>query len=152
VDNSLACQGLGLGLSLVKSLVNLHGGSISVRSAGEDQGSEFVFRWPLHAQQHPCETKVDSLGLYLARSQNSRRILVVDDIADIANSFARLLEVAGHNVFIAYSAQEALELARNHHPSVAFLDMMMPETDGLELARTLRDEFSKDALELVMVS
>lgn len=152
VDNSLACHGLGLGLSLVKSLVNLHGGSIQAHSDGEDQGSEFVIRWPLHAQQHESESEAAPPKLHLEPAQNRQRILVVDDIADIANSFARLLEVAGHEVFIAYNAQQALELARNHRPSVAFLDMIMPETNGLELARQLRKDFSRDVLELVMVS
>lgn len=152
VDNSLACHGLGLGLSLVKSLVNLHGGSIRAHSEGEDQGSQFIIHWPLHAEQDDSETEAAPPRLHLEPTQNRRRILVVDDIADIANSFARLLEVAGHEVFVAYNAQQALKLARNNRPSVAFLDMIMPETDGLELARELRKDFDKDALELVMVS
>lgn len=152
VDNSLACHGLGLGLSLVKSLVDLHGGSIRAHSEGEDQGSEFLISWPLHPRQDDSETEVAPPRLHLEPTHSRRRILVVDDIADIANSFARLLEVAGHEVFVAYNAQEALELARAHQPSVAFLDMIMPETDGLELARLLRKEFNKDELALVMVS
>lgn len=152
VDNSLACHGLGLGLSLVRSLVDLHGGSIHAHSDGEDRGSEFVIQWPLHPQQDDCESEAAPPRLQLEPVQNRRRILVVDDIADIANSFAHLLEVAGHEVFIAYNAQQALELARRHRPTVAFLDLIMPDTDGLELARLLREDFNKDELALVMVS
>lgn len=152
VNNSLACHGLGLGLSLVKSLVDLHGGSIQAHSDGEDKGSEFVIQWPLHPQQNDCESEAAPPRLHLEPVQNRRRILVVDDIPDIANSFARLLEVAGHEVWTAYNAQQALELAGQHRPSVAFLDLIMPETDGLELARLLRKDFGTDELVLVMVS
>lgn len=152
VDNSLACHGLGLGLSLVKSLVDLHGGSIHAHSEGEDRGSEFVIHWPLHPQQHEDESEAPPPRMQLAPVHNRRRILVVDDIADIANSFARLLEVAGHEVLVAYNAKQALELARQHRPSVAFLDLIMPEIDGLELAALLREDFGRHEITLVMVS
>lgn len=152
VDNTLACHGLGLGLSLVKSLVTLHGGGIRAFSPGEDQGSEFVVHWPLHKRQ--VEAAADAAPPALHRQVNLRpqRILVVDDIRDIADSFARLLEVAGHEVIVGYDAEQGLRLAREHRPTVAFLDMIMPETDGLELAQRLRQEFAPSELTLVVVS
>lgn len=151
VDNSLALHGLGLGLSLVKSLVDLHGGEIRVHSDGEDMGSEFMIRWPLHEKQ--TEPATDAVPPAMPRSTaRPQRILVVDDMADIADSFARLLEVAGHEVLVAYNAEQALSLARQNCPTVAFLDMVMPDTDGLELAKRLRGEFDSRDLALVMVS
>jgi signal transduction histidine kinase/ActR/RegA family two-component response regulator len=152
VDNALACHGLGLGLSLVKSLVTLHGGDIRAYSQGEDQGSEFVIHWPLHKRQEEAAAETAPPALHRNHNVRPQRILVVDDIADIADSFARLLEMAGHEVIVGYDAEQGLELARQHRPTVAFLDMIMPETDGLELAQRLRREFSPSELTLVVVS
>jgi signal transduction histidine kinase/ActR/RegA family two-component response regulator len=152
VDNNLACHGLGLGLSLVKSLVDLHGGEIWAYSEGEDKGSEFVIHWPLHTRQTDLTAVAAPLALQAGTALCPRRILVVDDIADIADSFGRLLEAAGHDVVIAYDAEQGLALAREHRPSVAFLDMVMPDRDGLQLAQQLRRESDPRELTLVMVS
>ncbi|MGQ9425666.1 ATP-binding protein [Gilvimarinus sp. F26214L] len=152
VDNNLACHGLGLGLSLVKSLVDLHGGEITAYSEGEDQGSEFVIHWPLHKQQSEPEADAAPPILRAMDATQSLRILVVDDIADIADSFARVLEAGGHEVLVAYDAEQGLRLAKECRPSVAFLDLIMPETDGYQLARQLREHFSPDELTLVVVS
>src|SRR5690606_12705717 len=126
VDSKLARQGLGLGLSLVKTLVELHGGSIRAFSEGEDKGSEFVIRWPLHEQQHAPAAEAAPATLPKTGGVR-RRILVVDDIPDIADSFARLLEATGHEVLVAYDAEQGLALARCHRPEVAFVDMAMPD-------------------------
>ncbi|MCW8195058.1 response regulator [Proteobacteria bacterium 005FR1] len=152
VDNSLACHGLGLGLSLVRSLVSLHGGDIRAHSEGEDRGSEFIIHWPMHKRQAEAVADAAPPALHRHATARPQRILVVDDIPDIADSFARLLEVAGHEVIVAYNAEQGLDLARQHQPTVAFLDMIMPETDGLELARQLRHYFSPRDLTLVVVS
>ncbi|MEX1032107.1 MAG: ATP-binding protein [Cellvibrionaceae bacterium] len=152
VDNNLALHGLGLGLSLVKSLVELHGGDIVVHSDGEDQGSEFVVRWPLHKRQAESAADAAPPVLRVSATTHPRRILVVDDIADIANSFARLLEAAGHEVYVAYDGEQGLVMAKQNRPSVAFLDLVMPDMDGLELAQRLRREFDPQDLTLVVVS
>lgn len=152
VDNNLACHGLGLGLSLVDTLVSLHGGEINAYSEGDDKGSEFVVHWPLHKRQADPAVDAAPPELHAKPSISPQRILVVDDIPDIADSFARLLEVAGHQVIVAYDAEQGLSLAREHRPTVAFLDIVMPETDGLQLAQRLRHEFHSRDLTLVVVS
>jgi signal transduction histidine kinase/CheY-like chemotaxis protein len=131
--------GLGIGLGLVKCLVEMHGGSISAASDGPGRGSEFVVRLPVlpadPARDEPKRPQVNAETATLPR----RRILVVDDNADAARSLGRLLErLHGQDVRIAHDGPSALEIADSFRPEIALLDIGMPGMDGHELARRLR--------------
>jgi PAS domain S-box-containing protein len=140
VDNVLrrSQDGLGIGLSLVRSLVTMHGGSVEVRSVGLGQGSEFIVRLPL--AEHPDRS--------IARRVRPRDaeaavlpmvgILVVDDNQDSADSLGALLSFLGAEVRIVYDGQAALEALRTYHPSVVVLDLGMPGLDGYEVADRVR--------------
>jgi CheY-like chemotaxis protein len=129
--------GLGLGLALIKGLVEAHGGSIEARSAGPGQGSEFRVRLPLHASlADAAEAAVDD-GEAVADSP--RRILLVEDNADVAESTRILLEVAGHEVRIARDAKSALEQAREFEPQIVICDIGLPgPMSGYDVAQAIR--------------
>jgi signal transduction histidine kinase/ActR/RegA family two-component response regulator len=130
-------SGLGVGLTLVQRLIEMHGGSIEARSEGTGQGSEFVVRLPAltpAAKAFPDETAV----LEEDRPTVRRRILVVDDNLDSAESMAMMLTLSGHEVAMAHDGMEAVERAREFQPEVAFLDLGMPKLDGYEAARSIR--------------
>jgi PAS domain S-box-containing protein len=124
--------GLGIGLSVAKRLVEMHGGQILARSAGLGRGAAFEIRLPL--VNHPSE----SLAVAPASEIVPRRVLVVDDNADAANSLAMLLEIDGHDAHAVYSAQEALGCVESLRPEVIILDIGLPEMDGYEVARRIR--------------
>jgi CheY-like chemotaxis protein/anti-sigma regulatory factor (Ser/Thr protein kinase) len=126
--------GLGIGLALVKAFVDLHEGQIAVRSAGENQGSEFTLTLPL-ALVLP-ETTPPSVNRQA--HGESYRILVVDDSRAAANTLKSLLQLLGHQVHTAYDAVSAIESARRTRPQLVISDIGMPEVDGYELARRLR--------------
>jgi PAS domain S-box-containing protein len=131
--------GLGIGLTLVRNLVNMHGGAVEGSSAGPGKGSEFVVRLPLMARQ--CrEEEGDSSRE--RRPEPTRapghRVLVVDDNRDAADSLALLLRLQGHEVRVAHDGPSALELAGSFRPALVFLDLGMPGMDGYEVARRLR--------------
>ena len=125
--------GLGIGLSLVKSLVALHGGSVEAKSAGLGRGSEFSIRL-LRIEAPPDESVVAVAPISIA----PRRILVVDDNVDSAESLGMLLQMDGHTVRIAHDGHAALDLAVEMRPDVALLDIGLPGMDGYELGRALR--------------
>jgi CheY-like chemotaxis protein len=169
--------GLGIGLSVVRSLVELHGGTVAVRSDGKEHGSEFTVELPISAA-----ARTGSVSGSLVQSQSSSagvmggspssasavtssmtrsprvapatdgpcgrtRVLVVDDNADIAESTALILQLAGYTVKKALSGQEALEMASSFDPAVILLDIGMPGLDGYAVARRLRGEANmKDAV------
>ena len=131
--------GLGLGLALVKNLVALHGGSVVARSDGLGKGSEFVIRLP------PVADKGDSAPVHSDHDPapqhptgHGKRILIVDDNNDAADSLAELLREAGHEVAVAYGPVAALDLVEAFRPKVAVLDIGLPVMDGYELAARLR--------------
>jgi len=127
-------EGLGLGLTLVKALVEAHGGSVAARSDGPGRGSEFSLTLPLAgAAPEPAGQEA------LVRRPTKRRVLVVDDARDVADMFSTLLEMLGQDVRVAYDGGSALTLAAEHRPSVIFLDVTMPGMGGAEVARRLRD-------------
>ncbi len=127
--------GLGLGLALVKSLVELHDGRVEARSAGTGQGAEFVVRLPIsEADADATMPRVKPRTL----SGSGRRILVVDDNEDSAQTLGALLTAQGHDVRVFFAAAPALESAIESMPDIAFLDITMPGMDGVELARRLR--------------
>jgi signal transduction histidine kinase/CheY-like chemotaxis protein len=129
--------GLGLGLALVRSLVELHGGSITARSEGPGTGSAFIVRLPRTIESSPRSRQPDK-GKTSDHSASPLHLMVVDDNPDITNTFSSLLQTFGHLVSVEHSAQRALEQARLHAPRVLFLDVGLPDMDGYELAQRLR--------------
>ncbi len=124
--------GLGIGLSVVKRLVEMHGGIVAVRSPGVGQGSTFEVRLPLIPP--PGETPMEEEG----SSAAGRRILIVDDNADAADSLALLLRLNGHNTQSVYVPEEALERTLEFGPQIVLLDIGLPRIDGYEVARRIR--------------
>jgi CheY-like chemotaxis protein len=138
-------SGLGIGLTLVRSLVEMHGGSVAAHSKGHGQGSEFVVRLPLWREADAPA----AAGTEEPRPRNllGRSVLIVDNNRDAADSLALLLRLAGHEVRTAYDGPAALDLARVWPPDVVLLDIGMPGMDGLEVARRLRQDLGlKQAL------
>jgi PAS domain S-box-containing protein len=128
--------GLGIGLSLVQRLVDMHRGTVEVRSEGLGRGSEFTIRLPLPPSPAP-EPPPAPKGL-AERPAHSGRVLVVDDNVDSAEILARLLRMSGHDVRTAYAGPTALEAAVAHPPDVVLLDIGLPGLNGYEVARRLR--------------
>lgn len=143
--------GLGIGLSLVKSLVELHGGTVAVHSQGVGKGSEFSVTLPRILKQDETVGKQCEMGKAIAAG-NRKRILVVDDNADAAQMLAMFLEVANHEVFVEHGSRQALERARAVSPDVCILDIGMPDIDGNELARKLRADPGTAHIMLIAVS
>jgi PAS domain S-box-containing protein len=125
--------GLGLGLALVRNLVELHGGAVACASPGLGQGSSFTVTLPL-AHSPAAQAQRDAP----AHGGAPLTLLVVDDNVDAATTLAMLLEALGHEVFIEHESLRALELARSARPDACLLDIGLPEIDGIELARRLR--------------
>jgi CheY-like chemotaxis protein len=125
--------GLGIGLTLVRGLVDMHGGSVEAASAGPGEGATFTIRLPLAQADAPSAPESTGHG-----DPGQRRILVVDDNVDAAESLAMLLELDGHVTQIAASGEEALEAAPGFQPDTVFLDIGLPRMNGYEVARRLR--------------
>jgi signal transduction histidine kinase len=139
VDASLerAQGGLGIGLSLVKSVVELHGGSVAALSTGIGQGSEFVVRVPAE----PAEAGMPAANVDAGEPDETtvvRRVLVVDDNRDAAESLALFLKIGGHVVATAFDGEEALAAAETFRPDVALIDLGMPKLNGYEVCRRIR--------------
>ncbi len=128
--------GLGIGLTLVKQLVTLHGGSVSAHSAGPGEGSEFIVRLPCMPAESVLDAK--SAATRVRPPRTPRRVLVVDDNVDAAESLELLLRSMGHTVFVAYDGPSAIELAESERPDVILLDIGLPGMDGYETAKRLK--------------
>lgn len=141
-DHSLARSqgGLGIGLTLVRKLVEMHGGSVAVASAGPGAGSEFTVRLPAL----PAERVTEHVGVPTARAHVTdalrKRVLVVDDNVDAAESIAMILRVSGYDVRCVFDGPSVLRAAQTYHPDVVVLDIGLPGLSGYDVARTLRKE------------
>ena len=137
-----AAGGLGLGLALVKSLTQLHGGTVTAHSDGPGKGSRFVVSLPQlsHVPTHAEEDTTQRLAIV---ETPSRRVLVVDDNADAADTLADVLRKVGYDVAVAHDAPQALDIAAKFRPAIALLDIGLPVMDGYELARHLREQLAK---------
>ena len=130
--------GLGIGLALVRALVELHGGSVRVSSGGIGQGSEFTVRLP--ALPESVQRPEEPVKVRPAAADVARRVLIVDDNRDSAESLAILLKVTGHDVRTAHNGPAALEGARSFQPEVVLLDIALPGMNGYEVADRLKGE------------
>ena len=139
--------GLGLGLALVKGVVELHGGEVSVSSAGPGQGSRFVVRLPLDlSDPAPVERRA------AATRGRHRRVLVIEDNVDAADSLRDVLQIQGHEVALAYDGASGIALAREFRPEVVLCDIGLPGMDGYEVARAFRADEALRGAQLVALS
>jgi signal transduction histidine kinase/CheY-like chemotaxis protein len=129
--------GLGIGLALVRGLVELHGGGVEARSAGPGKGSEFIVRLPVVDVQHEPQQPAADHPVAIGRK---RRILAVDDNRDAADSLAIMLRTMGHEVRTAYDGLEAVQAAATFRPEVVLLDIGLPKMNGYEAARHIRGQ------------
>jgi CheY-like chemotaxis protein len=153
VERSLerAQGGLGIGLTLVKRLVELHGGSVEARSAGLGMGAEFIVRLPEHAAAAAMPAApAERAGP--GEAARRHRILIADDNRDAADSLAVVLSVGGHEVRTAYDGQQALEVAESFQPELALLDIGMPRMNGYDAARAIRARPFGDDIVLVALT
>jgi PAS domain S-box-containing protein len=135
--------GLGIGLTLVRRLVELHGGRVEARSEGIGRGSEFVVHLPVASAGSAADARREE-AVAAAAIPASRRILVVDDHRDAADSLCMLLKSRGHDVRVAYDGIEAVGAAVTFHPDVVLLDIGLPKLSGHEAARRIRDARGDD--------
>jgi PAS domain S-box-containing protein len=140
--------GLGIGLTLVKQMTEMHGGSVAVWSAGIGQGSEFTVTLPLAVT---ADVERDQLSSPPAE-RSALSILVADDSQDGADSLAFLLRAAGHNVLTAYDGRSAIAMAEAHRPDVVLLDIGMPEVSGYDVARAIRREAWGRSMRLIALT
>jgi CheY-like chemotaxis protein len=145
--------GLGIGLTLVRSLVEMHGGSVTAHSDGPGRGSEFTVRLPALSPKQPVggERAAGGVGKP-AGAVPRRRILVVDDNADAAESLALWLRLGGHEVRVAHDGPAALAAVDADPPEVVLLDIGMPGMDGYEVAQRLRRRPGLEHLVLVAMT
>ena len=136
--HSRTLGGLGIGLTLVKRVVEMHGGTVAADSAGQNMGSTFVIRLPtlVDSSQRPQSKAEDPARM----SPPSLRILVVDDNRDAADSLAMLLRTSGNDIRTAYDGAEAVQVANDFEPEVVLLDIGLPNMDGHEVAQRIRQE------------
>ncbi|HYC41969.1 MAG TPA: MEDS domain-containing protein [Noviherbaspirillum sp.] len=143
-------SGLGVGLSLARQLAELHGGSIAAASEGVGRGATFTVRLP--ACDAPQEVMTGEEGESRVAGKSSTRVLIVDDNADAAETLALLLEGLGHSTCVVCEAPKAMNAALSFQPEVAFLDLGMPQLNGFDLARQLREQPALASLVLVALS
>ena len=130
-------DGLGIGLTLVKRLVDMHGGSIESRSAGEGMGSEFVVRLPVLSKP---STFVEAGSWVPQAIHNQRRVLIVDDNRDSADSLAMLMQITNNEAYLAHDGEEAVRAIEKYRPEVVLLDIGLPKLDGHQVCRRVRQE------------
>jgi PAS domain S-box-containing protein len=142
--------GLGIGLTLVQKLAELHGGRVTASSEGPDKGSEFTVRLP--AAEEPAARPAGPKITLPPVARGSSRVLVVDDMTDTARAMEKVLRLLGHDVRVAHDGPSALEVARAQRPEFILLDIGLPGMDGYEVARQLRREDCCKGATIVAVS
>jgi CheY-like chemotaxis protein len=143
--------GLGIGLTLVKRIVDMHGGRVEARSAGEGEGSEFIVRLPLLAGR-PADGTQPQPSSEATDAGSKVRVLVVDDNVDAAESIAMLLSLEGYEVRSVHAAAEALDAAQTFQPHLVLLDIGLPGMDGYEVARRLRAQQRVESMRVVAIT
>jgi CheY-like chemotaxis protein len=146
--SEVASSGIGFGLSLVKTLAELHGGSVSVKKREESEGTEFTVKLPIL----PMTSESQEIEATAAVGTPSRRILLVEDDDDVAESMAMLLALDGHRVKIAPDGTTALKSLGPFDPDVVFLDIGLPDMNGYKVAREMREESDRTDLIIVALS
>ena len=154
IDRTLkrAQGGLGIGLTLARSLVEMHGGSIDVQSEGLGKGSEFTVRLPIDPLPITFLEKAASTGKLSEPVRCPCRVLVVDDNRDAADSLGMLLKFIGAEPQIVYTGTAALEALRNYRPAIVLLDIGMPGMDGHEVAKRIRQEAGFEQIKLIALT
>jgi CheY-like chemotaxis protein len=140
--------GLGLGLPLVKRVVEMHEGHVDASSPGLGQGSEFVVTLPRLLEGRPKQ-RPEGERAPAKPEIRPRRILVVDDEAEMAMLFASLIEANGHQTMVVHDGPSALAAVRSFGPDVVILDLGLPEMDGYEIARRIREEHADEKILLI---
>jgi CheY-like chemotaxis protein len=143
--------GLGIGLTLVRQLVEMQGGSVEAFSEGLGRGSEFVVRFPAIVEVLATPATDRAKRSDSQRGAGSLRMVVVDDNADGAESLAELLGLLGHEVVVANDGPTGITIISEYHPDVVLLDIGLPGMDGYEVARRIRADFGRGPM-LVAVS
>jgi PAS domain S-box-containing protein len=154
VDSTLerAQGGLGIGLALVRNLIELHGGRVEVQSDGPGRGSTFTVSLPLRAAGADAEAPAQSAVVVPATRSVSRRVLVVDDNVDAAESLTLLLEELGHEAKMLNDGSAVLETARTFRPHLILLDISLPDVSGFDLAAALRQSVDNTGVCLVALT
>jgi len=154
VDRTLdrAQGGLGIGLALVKRLVEMHGGSVSADSGGLGAGSTFTLRLPALDPTQRLDSAAEASAVAAPATDTRLRVLVVDDNVDAAESLAEMLSLDGHETRVADSGLAALAMVREFRPAVVFMDIGMPGMSGHETARCIRADDPSGALTLVALT
>ena len=142
-------QGLGIGLNLVRQIVELHGGRVEARSEGEGRGSDFVVWLPTTEGVEGTPVQAPAPG---APDAAARRVLIVDDYEPNLQTMAQLLRTLGHHVATALGGEEALRLVAGFRPEIVLLDINMPGVDGFAVAQQLRQRFDRSALRIVALT
>ncbi len=135
----LSQGGLGIGLTLVRSLVSMHGGTVAALSEGEDRGSEFIVLLPLLSGETPHMAPV--LATFDGEPLD---IVVADDNPENADSLAQMLRMAGHRVRVAYGGEACLALLEDEQPDLVLLDLGMPGLDGFDTCRAIRERHGRE--------
>jgi signal transduction histidine kinase len=143
--------GLGLGLTLVKRLVELHGGTVEARSNGENKGSEFIVRLPLASKLQLNMTQ-DRVQVTTWSSSQKRRVIVVEDSEDLRDTLCEFLTGLGHDVDVVADGLDAVAKIVESRPDVAFIDIGIPGIDGYEVARRVRTALKDEKIRLVALT
>ncbi len=149
-NESSAYAGLGIGLSLVKSLAEMHGGSISANSQGKNKGSTFTIRLPVCESAEPLRASTSDAACRLTTS--SRRVMVVDDNVGAARTLSIVVQMLGNQVCTAYNGQDALDKAQEFQPEIVIMDIGMPVMDGYAAARAMREKPGGKSIFLVALT